>query len=111
MYKLKLKLDGSVERYKARLIAKGYHQTASLDYFETFSPVVKPTTIRIVLSLNVSHNGVFGNSMFIMLSSMVLFRRMSIWSNHLVLLINPHIWFVNSTKLFMASNNHLAPSI
>ncbi|CAL8990320.1 unnamed protein product [Prunus brigantina] len=54
VFKLKRKLDGSIERYKACLIAKGFHQQPGIDFDETFSLVVKPTTVRIILALAVS---------------------------------------------------------
>lgn len=50
---MKQKPDGSVNRYKVRLVAKRFDQTCGIDYHETFSPVVKPASIRLVLELAV----------------------------------------------------------
>uniref|UniRef100_A0A2N9G141 Uncharacterized protein n=1 Tax=Fagus sylvatica TaxID=28930 RepID=A0A2N9G141_FAGSY len=51
VYKIKRHADGSISRFKARLIAKGFHQQAGLDYDETFSLVIKPTIVKIILTL------------------------------------------------------------
>ena len=56
VFKLKRNSDGSINKYKARLVAKGFHQQFGIDFDETFSPVVKPPTVRIILSLAVQFN-------------------------------------------------------
>lgn len=55
VYRLKKDSQGKITRYKARLVAKGFRQQPGIDYQETFSPVIKATTIRVLLSLAVTN--------------------------------------------------------
>nr|GEW46252.1 ribonuclease H-like domain-containing protein [Tanacetum cinerariifolium] len=56
LFKIKYKSTGKIKRYKARLVAKGFSQRDGFDYLETFSPIVKMSTIRCMLNVAMCNN-------------------------------------------------------
>lgn len=56
VFRIKKKADGSIDKYKARSIAKGFSKVPDFDFTKRFSPVVKLATIRLILTVAVSRN-------------------------------------------------------
>jgi len=61
VFRVKENPDGTVNRYKERLVAKGFHQQTGFDFTGTFSTVVKPVTVRTILTLAMNTIGPFNH--------------------------------------------------
>jgi hypothetical protein len=55
VFKKKLRPDGTIDKYKAQLVAKGYTQKEDEDYFNTYSPIARMTIEWVLLSLAASY--------------------------------------------------------
>ncbi|GKC28432.1 zinc finger, CCHC-type containing protein [Tanacetum coccineum] len=55
-FKRKMKVDGPIDKFKARLVIQGFRQKKGIDYFDTYAPVARITTIRLLLALAAIHN-------------------------------------------------------
>lgn len=53
---VELRSDGTIDRYKVRLVAQGYKQEQGIDYEETYAPVAKMTIVRVLIALSAVHN-------------------------------------------------------
>lgn len=56
VYRTKFNPDGTVDKLKARIVAKGFNQRPGVDFKETFNPVIKPVTLHLILSLATSQS-------------------------------------------------------
>nr|GEV51306.1 zinc finger, CCHC-type [Tanacetum cinerariifolium] len=56
IFKRKMKVDGTVDKFKARMVIQGFRQKEGIDYFDTYAPVARITTIGLLLALPAIHN-------------------------------------------------------
>ena len=56
VYKIKTRSDGTIDRYNARLVAKGFTQEYGIDYEETFAPVARLSSVRTLITISASQH-------------------------------------------------------
>ena len=56
IFKRKMKPDRTIDKYKVRMVVKGYRQKEGLDYLDTYSPVTRITSIRMLIALVAVHD-------------------------------------------------------
>nr|GEY66891.1 zinc finger, CCHC-type [Tanacetum cinerariifolium] len=56
IFKMKMKVDGTIDKFKAQLVIQGFRQKEGIDYFDIYAPIARITAIRLLLALAVIHN-------------------------------------------------------
>ena len=107
VYKIKHRSDGSIERYKARSIAKGYNQQEGVDFMDYFSLIAKLVTIKVLLALAASHNWYLSqldvNNVFLnkdLFEEVYMDFPLDIVDRG-CLLVMPAKWYTNYTNLYI----------
>ncbi|GKF76072.1 zinc finger, CCHC-type containing protein, partial [Tanacetum coccineum] len=59
IFKRKVKVDGTIKKFKARLVIQGFRQNSWIDYFDTYAPVIRISTIRLLIAMASIHNLIF----------------------------------------------------
>ena len=99
VFKVKLNVDGSLKRYKACLVAKGFHQVPRINYFETFPLLLKPSQLELFSHLLSIMDGRCNKSTLTTHSSMGILQSLCICPNKKALLTLPnHLTSANFTR-------------
>ena len=111
VYKIKYNSDGTVERYKARLVILGNRQIEGIDYTKMLAPVSKMVTVRVFLTVTAARNWKFIKWTFTTLFFMAIFMKKSTSSCRLGSKFRLPTNFVSSKSLYMGLNRLLAAGL
>nr|GEU32814.1 zinc finger, CCHC-type [Tanacetum cinerariifolium] len=93
IFKRKMKVDGTVDKFKARLVIQGFRQKEGIDYFDTYAPVARITTIRLMLAVATIHN--------------LVIRQMDVKATFLNGDLDEEVYMKQRKRCIMLGNEHM----